>query len=82
MAVKFVPPYPQAARIPPMYEETEFDDLPLWAQQRVQLRAEPVEVEEGDNEYPLHKGGGWYELSNGETVQGEDDAIEAEKALK
>ncbi len=33
-------------------------------------------------EYPKHTGGGYYELSNGEKVQGKDAAIEAEEALK
>ena len=32
--------------------------------------------------YPKHTGGGYYELSNGEKVQGKDAAIEAEEALK
>jgi hypothetical protein len=31
--------------------------------------------------YPKHTGGGWYELSNGEKVQGKDEAIAAEKKL-
>ena len=30
-------------------------------------------------QYPKHVGGGWYELSNGERVQGKEEAIEAEK---
>lgn len=33
-------------------------------------------------EYPKHTGGGYYELSNGEKVQGKQKAIEAEEALK
>lgn len=33
-------------------------------------------------EFPKHTGGGWYLLSNGEKVQGKDEAVEAEKALK
>lgn len=32
-------------------------------------------------EYPIHKGAGYYELSNGETVRGKDEAIEAQKEL-
>ncbi len=28
-----------------------------------------------------HVGGGWYELSNGDRVQGKDDAVAAEAAL-
>lgn len=38
--------------------------------------------EEDAGEFPKHTGGGWYELSNGEKVQGKDEAIEAEQALK
>ena len=32
-------------------------------------------------EYPKHTGGGWYELSNGEKVQGKVEAVVAEKNL-
>lgn len=39
--------------------------------------------EELDQElYPLSKGGGYYILSNGETVKGKEAAIEAEAALQ
>ncbi len=31
--------------------------------------------------YPIHAGGGWYTLSNGEKVQGKEAAEEAEAAL-
>lgn len=34
------------------------------------------------DEFPKHTGGGWYELSNGEKVQGKDEAIEEEAKLK
>lgn len=33
-------------------------------------------------EYPKHTGGPWYELSNGEKIQGKDEAVQAEKELK
>ena len=33
-------------------------------------------------EFPVRTGGGYYELSNGDKIQGKDAAIEAEKALK
>lgn len=33
------------------------------------------------NKYPIKKGAGWYELSNGETVRGKDKAIQAQKEL-
>lgn len=35
-----------------------------------------------EEQYPKHTGGGWYELSNGERVQGKESAIEAEEALE
>ncbi len=35
-----------------------------------------------EEEYPIHTGGGYYELSNGDKVQGKDAAIEAENALQ
>lgn len=35
-----------------------------------------------DSVFPKHTGGGWYELSNGEKVQGKDEAIEAQSELK
>lgn len=33
-------------------------------------------------EYPKHTGGGWYELSNGEKVQGKEEAEELEDKLR
>jgi len=35
-----------------------------------------------DEEFPMHKGGGNYILSNGESVKGKEAAIEAENNLK
>ena len=35
--------------------------------------------DEEAEQYPKHVGGGWYELSSGERVQGKEEAIEAEK---
>lgn len=32
-------------------------------------------------EYPLEKGAGWFELSDGSSVRGEEKAIEAQKEL-
>lgn len=50
---------------------------------QVETMSVPVDdTEDTDNvEYPVHTGGGYYELSNGEKVQGKDKAIEAEKEL-
>lgn len=33
------------------------------------------------SDYPKHTGAGWYELSNGDTVRGKENAIEAENKL-
>lgn len=41
---------------------------------------EGSDQEEG--EFPKHTGGAWYELSNGEKIQGKDEAIAAEAELK
>jgi hypothetical protein len=49
---------------------------------------EPETDPEQDNEdtgekvYPVSTGGGWYQLSNGEKIQGKAEAIEAEENLK
>lgn len=40
-----------------------------------------TEDSERGSEFPVHTGGGWYELSNGEKVRGEEDALKAEKKL-
>ena len=36
------------------------------------------EDEEAKQDFPKHVGGGWYELSNGERVQGKEEALEKE----
>lgn len=43
---------------------------------------EVAEEAKDDEEFPMHKGGGNYVLSNGESVKGKDAAIEAENKLK
>lgn len=40
-------------------------------------RTEPKKVE-SSIAFPKHVGGGWYELSNGERVQGKEEAIKKE----
>ncbi|MDT0163824.1 hypothetical protein [Bacillus sp. AG4(2022)] len=40
-----------------------------------------LEAEEVKIKFPKHTGGGWYELSNGEKVQGKDEAAAAEGEL-
>lgn len=40
-----------------------------------------LDKEEVDPEFPKHTGGGWYELSNGEKVQGKEEAFLAEKKI-
>ena len=41
-----------------------------------------IEKVEQNKEYPKHIGGGYYELSNGDKVQGKKKAIEVEQTLK
>ncbi|MGF2617737.1 hypothetical protein FZC84_11925 [Rossellomorea vietnamensis] len=49
----------------------------------VQKPSEDPKDEGGQGvEFPKHTGGGWYELSNGERVQGKEDALAAEAELK
>jgi len=38
--------------------------------------------ETAEKEYPVHTGGGWYELSTGDKIQGKEEAIEAQKELE
>lgn len=40
-----------------------------------------LEKEATNTGYPKHTGGSWYELSNGEKVQGKDEALIAEKEI-
>lgn len=52
----------------------------LW---RHHKKAEPIHVEsfsvvEDEQDFPKHVGGGWYELSNGERVQGKEEAEKLE----
>lgn len=43
---------------------------------------EPEPADDGESdEFPRPTGAGWYELSNGDKVRGEDEAAEAEAAL-
>lgn len=47
-----------------------------------QIETMSIPVEDANLEdYPIHTGGGYYELSNGEKVQGKDRAIKAENKL-
>ncbi|WP_130807652.1 hypothetical protein [Senegalia massiliensis] len=34
-----------------------------------------------NTDFPKHTGGGWYELSNGEKIQGKEEALKAENEL-
>ena len=43
--------------------------------------AAPATVAAPSTGYPRHVGGGWYELSSGERVQGRDEATQAEAEL-
>jgi hypothetical protein len=53
--------------------------------QEVGTSQEPQDESDGgidEEEFPKHTGGAWYELSNGEKIQGKDEALEAEAELK
>ena len=52
----------------------------LWRHHKKEkpVRVEPVFVDEEVEQYPKHVGGGWYELSNGERVQGKEEAEKLE----
>lgn len=65
------------------------DDMRLTREEgerRAKEDAEQTQVDENNTqadeevtgEYPKHTGGGWYELSNGEKVQGKEEAEEKE----
>jgi hypothetical protein len=41
----------------------------------------PKEPQEPGSEFPKHSGGAWFELSNGEKVQGKEEAAAAQKEL-
>ncbi|WP_422122926.1 hypothetical protein DHX103_14440 [Planococcus sp. X10-3] len=45
------------------------------------VKAAEDPVDPVDPEFPKHTGGGYYELSNGEKVQGKENAVQAELAL-
>lgn len=64
----------------PKYEKIYLADISIHGdeiQNPVNTQDPPV-VNEG---YPKSTGGGWYSLSNGEKVQGKDEAIEAQNEL-
>jgi hypothetical protein len=50
-------------------------------EEKMQSNRETPESKKETNVYPKHTGGGWYELSNGEKVQGKEEAIKSEKEL-
>ena len=52
----------------------------LWRHHKKEkpVQDEPVFVDEEVEQYPKHVGGGWYELSNGERVQGKEEALKEE----
>ena len=51
----------------------------LWRHHKKEepVHVEPVSVDEVE-QFPKHVGGGWYELSNGERVQGKEEALKEE----
>lgn len=75
-------PYPSDASKERLKELSTKDN----AQEKVLIQEvesdEKKDDDKAESKFPKHSGGGWYELSNGEKVQGKDEALEAEKELK
>lgn len=46
------------------------------------VESEEVDQEPYQSEFPKHTGGPWYLLSNGEKIQGKEEALAAEAELK
>lgn len=65
-----------AKRIGKEYEVITASDVRKAVVTKSEKRDEPK------GEYPKHTGGPWYELSNGEKVNGKKNAIEAQKELE
>lgn len=67
-------------------DEDRAEELATDVNKRKEILIETVESEnkqdDDNNVYPKHSGGAYFELSNGDKVQGKQAAIEAEKALK
>ena len=40
-----------------------------------------INTQNNEGDYPKHAGGGWYTLSDGQRVQGKDEAAEAQNKL-
>lgn len=63
-------------------DETTASDQPAEGEDSVEADSGNGQGEETSGEYPKHKGGGYYELSDGETVRGEEKAIEEQAKLE
>ncbi|RDW17043.1 hypothetical protein CWR48_15695 [Oceanobacillus arenosus] len=72
-------PYPREGFTP---TKKRFEALSTSDNKKGRPFIKAVESEDPEDEFPKHTGGGYYELSNGERVQGKDAAIEAENELK
>jgi hypothetical protein len=61
------------------YEHKDADRIAFLVEQGFLLESKPAEGSE--DQFPKHTGGGWFELSNGEKVQGKEEAATAQKEL-
>jgi hypothetical protein len=59
----------------------ESDDVERVAFLQEKGYLEKSEKESNQDKFPKHAGGAWFELSNGEKVQGKDEAAAAQKEL-
>ena len=61
-------------------EEAESDEAEEEDQEN-DKQPQNTDEDGSESEYPKRTGGSWYELSNGEKVQGKDEAVEAQQEL-
>jgi uncharacterized protein YwgA len=62
-------------------EEVSGKEIDQNGQEQQQQEEKMDTAEKDSEEFPKHTGGGWFELSNGEKVQGKEEAEKAEADL-
>lgn len=66
----------------PKYKKIYLADVTIHEEEKQTEDGQEAKIDLSNGKFPKHTGGGWYELSNGEKVQGKDEAIEAQSELK
>lgn len=65
----------------PKYKKIYLADVTIHEDEKQSADGQEEKTDVSNGKYPKHTGGGWYELSNGEKVQGKDESIEAQNEL-